>query len=186
MQAKLLRVLESGEMRRVRVTTNSIHPSDVASSARPTRNPRTWWKREAFPKTELVPHSTRLKSTCAPPRNGFRYPELAHHHLPRFRPMPNLTTPSCRRKAIELLQSHVCRHVGELAKRDRAYAMMRSRYHPSPITPDHCRGTRFPRSSPQILGPVTLRYLEMQAIGEALDRHRRQQDRGGRENSESA
>ncbi|MCH7729482.1 MAG: sigma-54-dependent Fis family transcriptional regulator [Planctomycetes bacterium] len=168
MQAKLLRVLESGEIRRV--GDNESFRVDVRVVCATHRNLVEMVDDGEF-REDLMYRINTFEIQIPGLRERLDdIPRLANHLYHRFRAdgrPGELFTPA----TIEALQSHVWPgNVRELANVIEHATILCD--HP-PITPDHLprqfasRGLSAARAS---IGPMTLRDLEMQAIYEALER----------------
>jgi two-component system NtrC family response regulator len=171
MQAKLLRVLESGEIRRV--GDNNAFEVDVRVVCATHRNLPEMVEAGDF-REDLMYRINTFEIHLPSLRE--RTPDiasLADHLFRRFRPglKPNETlfTPD----AIELLEKHTWPgNVRELANVIEHATILCDQ---PPITVDHLpqrfASRRGPLPKVKINGPITLRDLEMQAIYDALDRH---------------
>jgi two-component system NtrC family response regulator len=171
MQAKLLRVLESGEIRRV--GDNESFRVDVRVVCATHRNLEEMVAKEEF-REDLMFRINTFEIHIPPLRNrAADIPQLAVHLFRRFRPglrgeAPELFTP----QALEALQASPWPgNVRELANVIEHATILTD--HP-PISLDHLpdrltnRSSSWPRRP---LGPMTLRELEQLAIEEALERH---------------
>ena len=168
MQAKLLRVLESGEMRRVG-SNESLHV-DVRVICATHRNLEQMVDEGAF-REDLLYRINPFEIRVPPLRErSSDIPELAQHLYRRFRPTAEADDTLFTAEAIELLQSHAWPgNVRELANVIEHATIVSER---PPVTPEHLPrhfGSRGVRR--RTLGPILLRDLEMQAIYEALERH---------------
>jgi DNA-binding NtrC family response regulator len=173
MQAKLLRVLESGEIRRV--GDNTAFEVDVRVVCATHRNLPEMVEAGDFREDLMYRINTfEIRLPALRERTGDIQP-LAEHLFCRFRPglKPNgeLFTP----EAIELLEKHTWPgNVRELANVIE-HATILCDAAGGPITPDHLpqrfASRRGPLPKVRITGPITLRDLEMQAIYDSLDRH---------------
>lgn len=169
MQAKLLRVLESGEIRRV--GDNTAFEVDVRVICATHRTLPDMVETGDFREDLMYRINTFELQIPALRERIADIPELAEHLFRRFRPnlKPNeaLFTP----EAIELLQKHAWPgNVRELANVIEHAGILCDQ---PPITPEHLPqrfGARKPAHKLR-LAPMTLRDLEMQAIHDALDRH---------------
>lgn len=171
MQAKLLRVLETGDIRRV--GDNESFQVDVRVVCATHRNLEEMVEQGDF-REDLMFRVNTFEIQLPPLRERLEdIPELACHLYRRFRPGSKpgdvLFTP----EAIELLQAHTWPgNVRELANVVEHATILCDKI---PITVDHLphrfgqRKTRGSRKSP--IGPMTLQDLETRAIHEALDRH---------------
>ncbi|MBM4090282.1 MAG: sigma-54-dependent Fis family transcriptional regulator [Planctomycetes bacterium] len=169
MQAKLLRVLESGEIRRVG-DNDSFHV-DVRVVCATHRDLEVMVQEKTF-RDDLMFRINTFEIRIPPLRNRFAdIPELAEHLLRRF--LPNaigiaggLFDPD----AIHALQAYSWPgNVRELANVVEHATILGE--HP-PITLHHLpdRITGRPTKRP-VFGPITLRDLETLAIEQALERH---------------
>lgn len=169
MQAKLLRVLESGEIRRV--GDNTAFEVDVRVICATHRTLPDMVEAGDFREDLMYRINTFELQIPALRERIADIPELAEHLFRRFRPniKPNETlfTP----EAIELLQKHAWPgNVRELANVIEHAGILCDQ---PPITPEHLPqrfGAR-KQAHKLRLAPMTLRDLEMQAIHDALDRH---------------
>lgn len=168
MQAKLLRVLESGDIRRV--GDNESFQVDVRVVCATHRNLEEMVAAGEFREDLMFRINTfeiHLPSLRQRPSD---IPELARHLYCRFRkatrPDDALFTPD----AIDILTTHVWPgNVRELANVIEHATILCDK---PPITPEHLP-QRFSQRTlkPRVVGPLTLRDLEMQAIHESLERH---------------
>jgi two-component system NtrC family response regulator len=168
LQAKLLRVLESGEIRRI--GDNESLQVDVRVVCATHRNLAEMVEDRGF-REDLMYRINTFEIHLPPLRLRLDdIPELAEHLFRRFRPgtLPQQTlfTP----EAIQLLQAHTWPgNVRELANVIEHAGILCDE---PPIGPQHlprsfaARGVRFPD-----LGPISLRDLEMHAIQQALERY---------------
>ncbi len=168
MQAKLLRVLESGEIRRI--GDNESRHIDVRVICATHRNLAEMVEDGDF-REDLMYRINTFEIHLPPLRLRIDdIPELAEHLYRRFRPgiraMEGLFTPP----AIQLLKTHTWPgNVRELANVIEHATILCDA---PPISAEHlprsfnARGVRMPD-----LGPVSLRDLEMHAILQALGRH---------------
>lgn len=171
MQAKLLRVLESGEIRRV--GDNESFEIDVRVVCATHRNLAEMVDQGDF-REDLMYRINTFEVHIPPLRSRLGdIPELAGHLYRRFRggtrPGDSLFSP----EALEALQAHTWPgNVRELANVIEHATILCDA---PPITPEHLprRFTNPSEAGPRLraIGPMTLRDLEMQAIHEALDRH---------------
>jgi len=170
MQAKLLRVLESGEIRRV--GENSSFEVDVRVVCATHRNLSEMVEHGEF-REDLMYRINTFEITLPAVRDRISdIPALADHLFRRFRPGLKADDELFTPEAIDLLKSHNWPgNVRELANViEHATILCDS----PPITPEHLP-QRFAarRAGPKLklVGPMSLRDLEMQAIHDALDRH---------------
>ncbi len=172
MQAKLLRFLESGEIRRVGENESII--VDVRIICATHRPLMEMVENEEF-REDLMYRINTFEISLPPLRSRLEdLPPLAEHLLKRFRPsVPaerNRFTPA----ALELLRGHSWPgNVRELANViEHASILCES----DPITPEDlpsnfdARRIRGPRLVAD-LGPLSLRELELQAIHQSMERH---------------
>jgi DNA-binding NtrC family response regulator len=170
MQAKLLRVLESGEVRRV--GDNDAFRVDVRVVCATHRDLEEMVHEGAF-REDLMFRINTFEIHIPSLRERLDdIPELSRHLVLRFRrdarPEDELLAP----QALERLISHVWPgNVRELANVIEHAAILCDQL---PLRaddlPDHFLSRRL-RSESRTLGPISLRDLEMKAIHDALDRH---------------
>jgi DNA-binding NtrC family response regulator len=170
MQAKLLRVLESGDVRRV--GDNDSFQVDVRVVCATHRDLEEMVHEGEF-REDLMFRINTFEVHIPPLRDRLDdVPELARHLVLRFRrdarPEDELLTEG----AVERLLSHVWPgNVRELANVIEHAAILCEQL---PLRaddlPDHFLSRRL-RSDVKSLGPISLRDLEMKAIHDALDRH---------------
>ncbi|MCI0360558.1 MAG: sigma-54 dependent transcriptional regulator [Planctomycetaceae bacterium] len=171
MQAKLLRVLESGEIRRV--GDNNSFEVDVRVVTATHRNLPEMVEAGLFREDLMYRINTfEIHLPSLRERSG-DIEALAEHLFRRFRPglKPHemLFTP----EAIEVLTRHSWPgNVRELANVIEHATILCDE---PPITPDHLPqrfdSRKAAASKVRISGPISLRDLEMQAIYDALERH---------------
>jgi two-component system NtrC family response regulator len=171
MQAKLLRVLESGEIRRV--GDNHAFEVDCRVICATHRNLPEMVEAGEFREDLMYRINTfEIRLPSLRERTGdIRL--LAEHLFHRFRPGLKTTQPLFTPEAIELLEKHTWPgNVRELANVIEHATILCDQ---PPITPEHLpqhfASRRGPAPKVRIHGPITLRDLEMQAIYEALERH---------------
>lgn len=167
MQAKLLRVLESGDIRRV--GDNESFKVDVRVICATHRNLIEMVEDGDF-REDLMYRINTFEVQVPPLRNRVGdIAELAQHLFQRFRPGVRPDDELFSPDAVQVLQSHTWPgNVRELANViERATILCDS----PPITAEHLPHNLAARSAKVGFGPTTLRDLEMQAINEALDRH---------------
>ncbi|MGD9634705.1 MAG: sigma-54-dependent transcriptional regulator [Pirellulales bacterium] len=170
MQAKLLRVLESGEIRRV--GENKPITVDVRVVCATHRNLHEMVTAGEF-REDLVYRINTFEIYLPPLRERIDdIQELATHLLNRLRPKGGVG-PALTLDALEALKSHVWPgNVRELANAiEHATILCDS----GPISAEHLPAQLHRRqlqgAAAARLGPVSLRDLEMQAIYQALERH---------------
>jgi two-component system NtrC family response regulator len=168
MQAKLLRVLESGEIRRI--GDNTAREIDVRVICATHRNLAEMVEDGDF-REDLMYRINTFEIQLPPLRLRLGdIPELANHLYRRFRAGARLSATPLNAEAIEMLKSHSWPgNVRELANVIEHATILCDE---PPITPEHLprsfnsRGVRVPD-----LGTLTLRELEMHAVYQAMDRH---------------
>jgi transcriptional regulator with PAS, ATPase and Fis domain len=168
MQAKLLRVLESGEIRRI--GDNESRQIDVRVICATHRNLSEMVEDADF-REDLMYRINTFEIHLPPLRLRIDdIPDLAEHLYRRFRPSARPHQAAFTPDAIRLLKSHSWPgNVRELANVIEHATILCDE---PPISPEHlprsfnARGVRMPD-----LGPVSLRDLEMHAILQSLDRH---------------
>jgi two-component system NtrC family response regulator len=168
MQAKLLRVLESGEIRRI--GDNESRQIDVRVICATHRNLSEMVEEADF-REDLMYRINTFEIHLPPLRLRIDdIPDLAEHLYRRFRPSARPNQAAFTPDAIRLLKSHSWPgNVRELANVIEHATILCDE---PPISPEHmprsfnARGVRMPD-----LGPVSLRDLEMHAILQSLDRH---------------
>jgi DNA-binding NtrC family response regulator len=168
MQAKLLRVLECGEVRRI--GDNEAFRVDVRVICATHRDLAEMVEAGDF-REDLMYRINTFEIPLPPLR--FRLddiPSLAYHLYRRFRPSADLDEQSFTPEAIDALRSHTWPgNVRELANVVEHATILCDA---PPIGLEHLPQTFGARSArvPE-LGPLTLRELEMHAIHQALERH---------------
>jgi two-component system NtrC family response regulator len=170
MQAKLLRVLESGEIRRI--GENEAFEVDVRVICATHRNLPEMVDAGDF-REDLMYRINTFEITLPPLRERLADVQaLAEHLVRRFRPGLKSDDQLFTDEAIELLRGHTWPgNVRELANVIEHATILCER---PPITPEHLPqrfGARKAAVKLKIAGPMTLRDLEMQAIYDALERH---------------
>jgi len=168
MQAKLLRVLESGEIRRV--GDNESLKVDVRVVCATHRNLEQMVESDEFREDLMYRINTFEIKLPSLRERIVDIPALAEHLCRRFRGPTVAGKSAFSESAIEALQSHSWPgNVRELANVIEHATIVCD--HP-PIEPSHLP-QRFGLRSVKIgpIGPVTLRDLEMHAINESLQRH---------------
>jgi two-component system NtrC family response regulator len=172
MQAKLLRVLESGEIRRV--GDNEAFTVDVRVVCATHRNLEEMVHEEEF-REDLMFRINTFEIPLPPLRERVDdISALAGHLLARFRPQARPDDAQFTPGAIDVLKQHVWPgNVRELANVIEHAAILCDE---GPISEEHLpqRFNARRLRSPQVhafSGPLCLRDIEMQAIQQALDRH---------------
>jgi two-component system NtrC family response regulator len=168
MQAKLLRVLESGEIRRV--GDNESLRVDVRVVCATHRDLRQMVEDGDF-REDLMYRINTFEIHLPPLRDRVGdIPELAEHLYRRFRPKSPPGEVLFTTDALEALQSHVWPgNVRELANVIEHATIVSE--NPPVSVEDLPRDFTSRGLRRKFAGPVTLRELENQAICEALDRH---------------
>lgn len=172
MQAKLLRVLESGEIRRV--GDNDSFCVDVRVVCATHRILEEMVQNDEF-REDLMFRINTFEIHLAPLRNrGSDIPALALHLFRRFRlGMVGEVADIFTAEAIAALQTYPWPgNVRELANVVEHATILTDL---PPITldhlPDRIKAPRTPRTLGRVLPPMTLRELESYAIDQALERH---------------
>ncbi|ADB15179.1 two component, sigma54 specific, transcriptional regulator, Fis family [Pirellula staleyi DSM 6068] len=172
MQAKLLRVLESGEIRRV--GDNNAFVVDVRVVCATHRNLPEMVEAGDF-REDLMYRINTFELHIPPLRERLDdIEDLASHLLRRFLPTLKAGDTCFTPEAVQLLEKHGWPgNVRELANVIEHASILCDK---APITPENLPQRLSGRIKPQltrarIAGPISLRDLEMQAIHEALDRH---------------
>jgi DNA-binding NtrC family response regulator len=169
MQAKLLRVLESGDVRRV--GDNESFQVDVRVICATHRNLEEMVEQGEFREDLMFRINTfEIPLPTLRQRTG-DIAELACHLYRRCRPTQLADDMIFTPEAIEALQQHDWPgNVRELANVIEHATILCDDL---PITPDHLPQRFGQRRAPRLakLKPMSLRELEMQAIYEALERH---------------
>lgn len=168
MQSKLLRVLESGEIRRI--GDNESLQVDVRVICATHRNLAEMVEEGDF-REDLMYRINTFEIQLPPLRlRADDIPELADHLYRRFRPDVRDDQELFTSEALDVLKSHSWPgNVRELANVIEHATILCGE---PPIAPEDLprsfasRGARVPT-----LGPISLRDLEMHAIYQALDRH---------------
>jgi DNA-binding NtrC family response regulator len=169
MQAKLLRVLESGEIRRL--GENEPRMVDVRVVCATHRNLEEMSHNGDF-RDDLLFRINAFEIDIPPLRRRLDdIPALAEHLLTRFRPGARSDQQFFTANAIQLLMSHMWPgNVRELANVvEHATILCDS----GPIQAEHLPANFLSRRlrSARLMGPLTLRDLELQAIQESLTRN---------------
>ena len=171
MQAKLLRVLESGEIRRV--GDNNAFEVDVRVVCATHRNLADMVEAGEF-REDLMYRINTFELHIPPLRDRLSdIEELANHLFHRFHPSAKAGDQLFTPEAIEVLQKHTWPgNIRELANVIEHASILCD--HP-PITPEHLPQRFAARKGatikPRLSVPMSLSELEMQAIHEALERH---------------
>jgi two-component system NtrC family response regulator len=172
MQAKLLRVLESGEIRRV--GDNEAFTVDVRVVCATHRNLEEMVHDGDF-REDLMFRINTFEIPLPPLRERVEdIPALAGHLLSRFRPQGRPDDVQFTPGAVDVLKQHVWPgNVRELANVIEHAAILCDE---GPISEEHLpqRFSSRRLRTPQVhsfTGSLSLRELEMQAIQQALDRH---------------
>jgi two-component system NtrC family response regulator len=171
MQAKLLRVLESRESRRV--GENRAVTVDVRVVCATHRDLPEMVDSGDF-REDLMYRINTFEIFLPPLRDRLDdIRELAEHLLGRFRGKGSLGNKPIAEDAIAALKAHVWPgNVRELANVIEHATILCDQ---PPLTPDHLpqrfASRRGPLPKVRITGPISLRDLEMQAIYDALERH---------------
>jgi two-component system NtrC family response regulator len=171
MQAKLLRVLESGEIRRV--GDNNPFNVDVRIVCATHRELPAMVEEDDF-REDLMYRINTFEIELPPLRNRTEdVPRLARHLLRRFRPSVKPGDDVLSPEVIDALTSHVWPgNVRELANVVEHATILCDQ---GPIELEHLPGRFSTPGAPmprlRKLGPLSLRDIEMQAIHEALERH---------------
>jgi DNA-binding NtrC family response regulator len=171
MQAKLLRVLESGEIRRV--GDNNSFEVDVRVVTATHRNLPEMVEAGDFREDLMYRINTfEIHLPSLRERSG-DIQALAEHLFRRFRPSLKANDLLFTPEAVELLARHSWPgNVRELANVIEHATILCDE---PPITPDHLPqrfdSRKAAASKVRITGPISLRDLEMQAIYDALERH---------------
>lgn len=166
MQAKLLRVLESGEIRRV--GENDARHVDCRVVCATHRNLPEMVEQGDF-REDLMFRINTFEITVPPLRQRLEdMPQLADFLVRRFRSGLPATAETLTPAAIEVLQSHTWPgNVRELANVIERATILCDQL---PLQPEHLPQRFATPHRLKALGPMTLRDLELQAIHEALDR----------------
>ena len=170
MQAKLLRVLESREIRRV--GENQTTKVDVRVVCATHRDIEEMVSGDEFREDLMYRINTFEISIPALRERLDDIPELAQHLLKRFRPAAKPIEQQLTDDAITALKSHVWPgNVRELANVIEHATILCDA---GPIGADHLPrhfARRQLSSSAASRGPVTLKQLEMEAIHASMERH---------------
>lgn len=171
MQAKLLRVLESREIRRV--GENKTVTVDVRVVCATHRNLEDMVAEEEF-REDLMYRINTFEIHLPPLRDrASDIPQLAAHLLKRFRPGGKGFDHELQAEAVSVLQAHVWPgNVRELANViEHATILCDSGPIGTEHLPQHFNRRQLTGGAKAQLGPMTLRDLEMEAIHQSLDRH---------------
>jgi two-component system NtrC family response regulator len=173
MQAKLLRVLESGEIRRVGENQSLIVDVRVVCA---THRRLEQMVEEGEFRQDLMFRVNTFEIQLSPLRERAEdIPQLAQHLLKRFRPHLRAGDPLFTPEAMEKLQQHEWPgNVRELANAVEHASILCDEL---PIGAEHLpdrfgtRRLRIDAAAPNLGAPITLRDLEMQAIYQSLERN---------------
>ena len=171
MQAKLLRVLESREIRRV--GENKTVTVDVRVVCATHRNLEDMVADDEF-REDLMYRINTFELRLPPLRERIEdIPKLASHLLARFRPKGQGFDHQLTDAALTALKSHVWPgNVRELANViEHATILCDSGPIDAEHLPQHFNRRQLNGAAKSQLGPMTLRDLEMEAIHQALERH---------------
>jgi two-component system NtrC family response regulator len=181
MQSKLLRVLESGEVRRV--GDNECFRVDVRIICATHRPLEEMVHEERF-REDLMFRINTFEIHLPPLRNRLEdIPQLVQHLLQRLR-FPHASGPDAvAHDALEALRSHVWPgNVRELANVIEHATILCDQ---PPITPQHLPrhfdSRRLRSSTLKSAGPLTLREIELQAITSAVERNEGNKPRAAEE-----
>ena len=171
MQAKLLRVLESGEIRRV--GDNDAFEVNVRVVCATHRNLPEMVEAGDFREDLMYRINTFEIHLPSLRERSSDIQALAEHLFRRFRPSLKAGDVLFTDEAIDLLAKHTWPgNVRELANVIEHATILCDQ---PPITPDHLpqrfASRKAATAKVRITGPITLRDLEMQAIYDALERH---------------
>lgn len=169
-QAKLLRVLESREIRRV--GDNQIQKIDVRVVCATHRNLEQMVEEGAFREDLMFRINTFEVHVPALRQRISDVPLLAQHLLQRFNTQNVGQTEMFAAETLEMLKSHVWPgNVRELANVIEHAVILCDEL---PIQPEHLPrhfGARQLRKDLRVAGPMSLREMELVAIEQALERH---------------
>jgi two-component system NtrC family response regulator len=171
MQAKLLRVLESREIRRV--GENKSINVDVRVVCATHRDLPEMVTTGEF-REDLMYRINTFEIFLPPLRDRLDdIPELAEHLLSRFQPKASVTRRQLTDDAIEALKLHVWPgNVRELANViEHATILCDAGSISADCLPAHFNRRQLTGTAANRPGPISLRDLEMQAIYQALERH---------------
>ncbi len=170
MQAKLLRVLESREIRRV--GENKTVTVDVRVVCATHRDLQEMVANEEF-REDLMYRINTFEIHLPALRERLEdLPPLAEHMLRRFRPQAKPIEQQLTEEAVKTLQSHIWPgNVRELANViEHATILSSSGPIQAEDLPQHFNRRQL-TGVVKSRGPMTLREIEMQAIHESLERH---------------
>ncbi|HIF34996.1 MAG TPA: sigma-54-dependent Fis family transcriptional regulator [Planctomycetaceae bacterium] len=167
MQAKLLRVLECGEIRRV--GDNESFVVDVRVVCATNRDLSQMVEDGEF-REDLMFRINTFEIEVPPLRSRISdIPLLADHLLRRFRPNVKESGRTFSERALEFLTAHVWPgNVRELANVIEHAAILCDQL---PIEPEHFPQRFAKRQLRGPLRPISLREIEMQAIYASIERH---------------
>jgi two-component system NtrC family response regulator len=167
MQAKLLRVLECGEIRRV--GDNESFVVDVRVVCATNRDLSQMVEDGEF-REDLMFRINTFEIEVPPLRSRISdIPLLADHLLRRFRPNVKESDRTFSERALEFLTAHVWPgNVRELANVIEHAAILCDQL---PIEPEHFPQRFSKRQLRGPLRPISLREIEMQAIYASIERH---------------
>ncbi|WP_425267250.1 sigma-54-dependent transcriptional regulator [Aeoliella straminimaris] len=171
MQAKLLRVLESREIRRV--GENKTVMVDVRVVCATHRNLEEMVAEEEF-REDLMYRINTFEIHLPSLRERIDdIPQLAGHLLRRFRPSGKAFDHELTDGAVQALKAHVWPgNVRELANViEHATILCDAGPIDTEHLPQHFNRRQLSGGAKSQLGPMTLRELEMEAIHQSLDRH---------------
>jgi two-component system NtrC family response regulator len=180
MQAKLLRVMESGEIRRV--GDNEAKTVDVRVVCATHRNLEEMVHDGDF-REDLMFRINAFEIHLPPLRERIDdVPALARHLLTRFRPVHGGSDSAFTEEALELLKSHAWPgNVRELANVVEHATILCDQL---PIHAGHLPANfrqRRLRDPLKTLGPITLAELEVHAIHQSLERNENNKTRAAEE-----
>jgi two-component system NtrC family response regulator len=183
MQAKLLRVLESGEIRRV--GDNASFVVDVRVVCATHRDLEQMVADGEFRQDLMFRINTFEIRLPALRQRIEDIPELARHLLKRFRPSVKPDDELFEPEALRILESYFWPgNVRELANVIEHAAILGGR---GPISAGQLpnkfgeRKLKGPHFKPVVSGPQTLREIELSAIQQALERHKGNKPRSAEE-----
>jgi two-component system NtrC family response regulator len=177
LQSKLLRVLESGEIRRL--GDNAAVTVDVRVVCATHRNMEEMVAAGDF-REDLMFRVNTFEIQLPPLRHRIEdIPELAEHLLRRFRPAAESGRPAFTPEAIGILHAH--RWPGNVRELANVIEHATILCDELPITLDHLPHRLDALTPRKQGGPRTLRELEILAIGDALERHEGNKTRAAEE-----